>query len=133
MKQGLRSCDGQNSCPYSPSPHFDNVVTALNGRLQMTFFREPSLHCLFQMSLQGFLQAFEEAQPLFSKMKGQYHPLKILSVAQRLTGKSLRDIVPHNVSDSGKQGAFGLLLEEHGFGVANNNSQAPTSSQWGWS
>ena len=45
---------GQNSCPDSPSPHFDNVVTALIGRMQMTFFMEPSLHCLSQMSLKGF-------------------------------------------------------------------------------
>ena len=45
---------GQNSCLYSPSPHFDNVVTVFIGRLQMTFFMEPSLHCLFQMSLKGF-------------------------------------------------------------------------------
>lgn len=60
-------------------------------------------------------------------MKGQYHSIEeVLSVAQRLTGKSLRDIVPNNVEVTpGNKGAFGLLLEEHGFGVANNNSQAP--------
>ena len=60
-------------------------------------------------------------------MKGQYRSIEeVLSVAQRLTGKSLRDIVPNNVEVTpGNKGAFGLLLEEHGFGVANNNSQAP--------
>jgi DNA mismatch repair protein MutH len=57
----------------------------------------------------------------------RYHSIDdVLRQATRLKGKTLREIVGGEVPvSSGNKGAFGQLLESHGFGIPNNSAQEP--------
>ena len=57
----------------------------------------------------------------------RYHSIDdVLRQANRLKGKTLREIVGGEVVVApGNKGAFGQLLESHGFGIPNNSAQEP--------